>query len=121
MGLIDIFRNGFVTFRNVTQHSVTLYYALYWLQLAHTVGECILQLGSDTLFPNDFGEDLFALLYLSGSLRRKITRTVPCCVMHDSCMQWCTHANISSSYSCHFFFCFMSAKVSVCSLCCSFF
>ena len=38
MGLIDIFRNGSVTFCNVKQHSVTLRYALYrLLQLAHAV------------------------------------------------------------------------------------
>jgi len=36
-----------------------LHYALYRLQLAHTMAECILRHGgSDTLFPNDFGEDL---------------------------------------------------------------
>jgi len=40
-----------------------LRYALYRLQLAHAVGECILQRGgSDALFPNDFEEDLFPLL-----------------------------------------------------------
>jgi len=37
-----------------------LRYALHRLQLAHAVGECILRRGgSDALFPNDFGEDLF--------------------------------------------------------------
>jgi len=36
--------------------SVTLRYALYELQLAHAVGQCILQPGgSDALFPNDLG------------------------------------------------------------------
>jgi len=59
MGIIDIFRNCSISFRNVTQRSVTLRYALYRLQLAHAVGECIFQhAGSDALFPNDFGEDL---------------------------------------------------------------
>jgi len=33
-----------------------LRYAMYRLQLAHAVGECILQRGgSDVLFPNDLG------------------------------------------------------------------
>ena len=46
--------------------SVTLRYALYRLQLAHTVGECILRReGSDALFPNDFGEDLL-MIYVYG-------------------------------------------------------
>ena len=36
-----------------------LRYALYRLQLAHAVGECILRRGgSDALFPTDFGEEL---------------------------------------------------------------
>jgi len=36
-----------------------LHYALYGLQLAHAIVECILRRGgSDALFPNDFGEDL---------------------------------------------------------------
>jgi len=74
MGIIDIFSNGSVTFcqssitscndpqrfRDVMQCSVTLHYALYRLQLAPAVGECILQRGgSDALLPNDFGEDVF--------------------------------------------------------------
>ena len=41
----------------------TLRYALYRLQLAHAVGECILRLGgSDVLFPNELGEDLLLKL-----------------------------------------------------------
>ena len=41
------------------QRSATLRYALYRLQLARVVGECILRRGgSDALFPNVFGEDL---------------------------------------------------------------
>jgi len=40
-----------------------LHYALYRLQLAHAVGQCILRRGgSDALFPNDFGEDLLTIL-----------------------------------------------------------
>jgi len=46
MGKIDIFHNGSVTFRKsaVTFHNdpVTLHDALYRVQLAHAVGECIL-------------------------------------------------------------------------------
>jgi len=42
MDRIDIFHNGFITFR---KSSVTLRYAFCRLQLAHTVGECILQRG----------------------------------------------------------------------------
>jgi len=38
--------------------SVMLRYALYRLQLAHTVGECILQLGVATR-SSQMGEDLF--------------------------------------------------------------
>jgi len=35
---------------------VMLHFALFRLQLAHTVGECILRCGgSEVLFPNDFG------------------------------------------------------------------
>jgi len=43
---------------------ITLCYALYGLQLAHTEGECILRRGgNDAVFPNDFGEDLFCNVY----------------------------------------------------------
>jgi len=50
MGLIDIFRNGSMTSHNTP-------YALYRLQLAHAVGQCILRHGdSDKLSPNDFGK-----------------------------------------------------------------
>jgi len=50
-----------------------LHYALYRLQLAHAMGECILRHGgSDTLFPNDFEEDLLLyVLDLTGSLKLK--------------------------------------------------
>jgi len=48
MGFINIFRNGSVTFCKVTQHSVTLRYALYRLELAHAVGKCILRRGGAT-------------------------------------------------------------------------
>ena len=48
MGKIDIFRNGSVTSRNASLHTV------------QAVGECILpRRGSDALFANDFGEDFF--------------------------------------------------------------
>ena len=53
MGKIDIFRDSSVTFRNGC-------IMLRIVQLAHTVGECILQRGGkDPLFPNYIGEDLF--------------------------------------------------------------
>jgi len=32
-------------------------------------------------------------------LRGNIIRTAPCCVVYDSCTQWYTHTNVSSSYS----------------------
>jgi len=67
MGKIDIFRHDSVAFRNafVTLRS----YALYRLQLAHAVGQCILQRGdSDALFPN--GKDLFALVHYQQQNRR---------------------------------------------------
>jgi len=55
-----MFRKSAATFRNDPQCFVTLNYTLYWLQLAYTVGECILRRGtSNALFPNDFGEDLY--------------------------------------------------------------
>jgi len=85
MGIIDIFINASVMFRkssvtfcndpqrfrtfcNVTQCSVMLWYALHKLQLPHAVGECILRCGgSDTDFPDDFGEDLFNLGHFSAA------------------------------------------------------
>jgi len=56
-------RNASVMSRNIMQHSVTLCNALYRLQLAYAVGESILRrVGSDALFPNDFGDDLLLSL-----------------------------------------------------------
>jgi len=57
MGKIDILRNGSITFRNG-------FVTLRIVQLADAAGECILlRRGSDALFPNYFGEDLFYVSY----------------------------------------------------------
>ena len=66
----------FRNFSYATQRSVMLRYALYRLQLAHALGECILwRGGSDALFPNDFGGALVILTlfqrYFMGSKNLK--------------------------------------------------
>ena len=62
-----MFRNASVTLCNssvMSCHASVMFHnsfiTLHFVQLAHAVGECILKHeGSDTLFPNDFGEHLF--------------------------------------------------------------